>query len=126
MPSIVKFLGIGEIVGASFIALGRESGDLIDVLDGMSRVICIQDIQEIARQLVSTLSRLEGVGIIHGDIKPENILARDTEVCLGYASRQQAAASKTNTIALMKNTTISLCDFGHSSKEPKDSGTVGY
>ena len=110
-PNIIKMVDLFEDHKFFFIVLEyMEGGDLFDYLDRRDFVITEARAKEIARQLVSAVEYLHSYGIVHRDLKLENIMMEtDSETA-----------------------TPRICDFGLSKMiGPEDTacepfGTVAY
>lgn len=73
-PFILPLLDSGEAVGALFFVMPYIDGDSLRArLDREGR-LPIGDALEIARQVADALHSAHGEGIVHRDVKPENIL----------------------------------------------------
>lgn len=76
-PNIVKLVGYGRADdGTPFIALELMDGEpLVDFLESDGLLDCEETLQVI-EQLASALDALHGMGVIHRDVKAENIFIK--------------------------------------------------
>lgn len=61
-----------------------------------------------AKQLLESVASVHSVGIVHSDLKPENIMLEDTS----DFSRRYSASNSDTTYKVLHNTGIQLIDFG--------------
>ena len=74
-PNIATIYEIDEADGATFIAMERVEGRTLRArID--ARDLSPRDVLEIARQLASGLGKAHDLGIVHRDVKPENVIVR--------------------------------------------------
>jgi protein kinase-like protein/AAA ATPase-like protein len=73
-PNICTVHDVGEANGRSFIAMELIEGDTLRVLIGRSQVR--SRAAEIGAQVAKALAAAHTAGIVHGDIKPENLMLR--------------------------------------------------
>ena len=79
-PNIITIHEVGEHNGKPFIAMAYIEGDLLTDAIGENRVSTDRAI-DFALQICSGLEKAHGVGIVHRDIKPDNLLVdRDGRV----------------------------------------------
>jgi eukaryotic-like serine/threonine-protein kinase len=79
-PNISAVYGIEEIEGYSFIVMQYIEGETLSSLL-RRELIAIKRLLDVSEQLVSALSAAHAQGIIHRDIKPQNIVvAKDGQV----------------------------------------------
>jgi len=72
-PNIITIHEIGEHNGKPFIAMAYVEGDLLTDAIGENRVSTDRAI-DFALQICSGLEKAHGAGIVHRDIKPDNLL----------------------------------------------------
>ena len=74
-PNIITIYKIGEFGGANFIAMEHVEGDsLRRLINGQK--LKLDDVLDAAIQIASALAAAHAAGIIHRDVKPENIMRR--------------------------------------------------
>jgi eukaryotic-like serine/threonine-protein kinase len=72
-PNIITLLDIGEVDGVLFIAMEYIEGKtLSDLLAG--GLLPSRKVLEIAEQLADGLAKAHGAGIVHRDVKPDNVM----------------------------------------------------
>jgi Tol biopolymer transport system component len=72
-PHIAVLLDVGEEAGAPYLVLERIDGE--SLLEALSRgALPWQQVLEIGEQIASALSHAHGIGVLHRDIKPGNIM----------------------------------------------------
>jgi eukaryotic-like serine/threonine-protein kinase len=74
-PNILNIYSMGETLGICFIASEHIPGQPLRCLIG-KRELNMQKALEIAGQMASALFSAHHVGVLHGAIKPENVLVR--------------------------------------------------
>src|SRR5215471_12467907 len=74
-PNILTIYEIGETDGRQFIAAEFVEGDNLRILMKRGRMT-LQKILDIAIQTASALTAAHAAGIVHRDVKPENIMVR--------------------------------------------------
>jgi serine/threonine protein kinase/Tfp pilus assembly protein PilF len=75
-PNIITIHEIGEIDGLHFIATEYIEGETLKTRLNMDS-LSLKSTLEIALQVVSALDAAHRAGIVHRDIKPDNIMVRD-------------------------------------------------
>jgi predicted ATPase/serine/threonine protein kinase len=73
-PNIVTIHEIGEAAGRRFIAMELVEGQSLATMIG--RPMAPSSLARIGRQLAQALTVAHAAGIVHGDIKPENVMVR--------------------------------------------------
>lgn len=73
-PHIVRVLGTGESEGEPYLVLEYVEGPSLRERLRDSGPLSIAEVQQLANQLTSALGHAHSRGILHNDIKPENIL----------------------------------------------------
>ncbi|KAM6964730.1 ectonucleotide pyrophosphatase/phosphodiesterase family member 7-like [Tautogolabrus adspersus] len=73
--NVVKFFECFEYVGLTCLVFEMLGKDLFNMILGRElQPLCVQDIRPIAQQLLVALDALKDLGVIHCDIKPDNIM----------------------------------------------------
>ncbi len=98
-PNIVTIYGIGEHAGITFLAMELVEGQTLrDVCRG--RPLAIKQALELALQLADALAAAHAIGIVHGDLKPENVMVTGNQVLkvldFGLARRVLPAGTDTD------------------------------
>lgn len=74
VKNVPRLLAVNLNAGLNFIILSKEPGiDLIEYIDSKGK-LSEQTGREIAKQLLRIIADIHKKGVIHGDIKPENVL----------------------------------------------------
>ncbi|MCR5056692.1 MAG: protein kinase, partial [Clostridia bacterium] len=73
-PNIVKVYGLGHYCGKHYIAMERINGVNVDELIRQGGALEWQDCVEIMKQVLAALCYVHSKGVVHKDIKPQNIL----------------------------------------------------
>ncbi len=107
-PNIVTIHDIAEENGVCFIVMEHVPGKSLDAVIG-PKGLPIQETLHYARQIVDALSAAESAGVLHGDLKPANIMVSDdghiklldfglaTALSAGQDPRQDAASARFGT-----------------------------
>ena len=78
-PNIVKVYGFGHYCGRHYIAMEKINGVNVDELIRQGGALDWQDCVEIIKQVLSALSYIHSKGVVHKDIKPQNILVDENK-----------------------------------------------
>ena len=78
-PNIVKVYGIGHFEGCHYIAMEKIDGVTLDELIAQGGALLWQDCVDIAKQVLEALCYTHAHGVIHKDIKPQNILVDENK-----------------------------------------------
>ena len=73
-PNIVTIYEIGEAAGRRFLAMELVEGQSLATMIG--RPMAPSSLARIGRQLAQALTVAHAAGIVHGDVKPENVMVR--------------------------------------------------
>jgi tetratricopeptide (TPR) repeat protein len=76
-PNVVRVLERGEHEGAVYIAMELLGGETLAARIRSGRTLTISAACEIVRQLVEVTARIHEKGILHRDLKPDNIMLLD-------------------------------------------------
>lgn len=76
-PNIVEVYDVGQEENRYFIVMEYVKGDTLKKLINKRKVISINEAVFIMKQLVNALKHAHESGIIHRDIKPQNIIIKD-------------------------------------------------
>lgn len=94
-PNVVQIYSFGEEKGQPYIVMELVPGKRLDELMAAGRPLDQRLVVRIAEDIVSGLQAADEVGLIHGDIKPENIVLdekfRAKLVDFGLAARVRQA-----------------------------------
>lgn len=78
-PNIVKVYGIGHYDGCHYIAMEKIDGVTLDELIAQGGALLWQDCVDIIKQVLEALCYTHAHGVIHKDIKPQNILVDENK-----------------------------------------------
>ncbi len=94
-PNIVTIYDIGEFRTRRFIAMEYVEGDSLGLLIG--RPLAIGTLARLGEQLATALAVAHAAGIVHRDIKPDNVVVRDDGYVkvLDFGLARLATASST-------------------------------
>ncbi len=82
-PNIVQVFDVGEDDGRPFIVMEQvDGGTLGDRLDGRRRSIARGEALRLLCQLCEGLGHAHATKLVHRDIKPQNLLLRESDGCL--------------------------------------------
>lgn len=73
-PNIVQIYSCGEQQGQPFIAMELVSGGRLDLLMENGKIVPEERLLQISRDVAQGLQAANELGLVHGDIKPANIL----------------------------------------------------
>ena len=87
-PGIVRVFDVGHHGAVPYIVMELLDGEPLDVRIKRRGALSVIEALHIARQVASTLGAAHAAGIIHRDVKPENIfLVRDASVASGERAK---------------------------------------
>jgi serine/threonine protein kinase len=82
-PNVVQVYDVGEEDGRPFIVMEHvEGGTLADRLDGRKRSVARSEALRLLCQLCEGLGHAHAKKLVHRDIKPQNLLLRESDGCL--------------------------------------------
>ena len=94
-PHIVPILTTGEVDGLPFYTMPFEEGESVRVRLARAGALSISETQNILRDVARALEYAHGKGVIHRDIKPDNILlAGNTATVADFGIAKAIAASR--------------------------------
>jgi HAMP domain-containing protein len=97
-PNVVRMHDLGEIDGVRFVSMEYVAGTTLRPLLGKSGRLDLAPGLQIAKQLCRGLQAVHAAGIVHGDLKPDNIIVMPSGVVklmdFGVARRSRAGSSK--------------------------------
>jgi HAMP domain-containing protein len=97
-PNVVRMHDLGEVEGVRFVSMEYVAGTTLrPLLRKGARLDLVPGLQ-IAKQLCRGLQAVHAAGIVHGDLKPDNIIVMPSGVVklmdFGVARRSRAGSSK--------------------------------
>jgi serine/threonine protein kinase len=97
-PNIVQVFDVGEDEGRPFIVMEQvDGGTLWDHLDGRRRSIPRGEALRLLGQLCDGLGHAHAKNLVHRDIKPQNLLLRESDGCLKITDFGIARAAEETT-----------------------------
>ena len=78
-PLVAPVVDVGQVGDCFYLAMVKLEGSTLDSLLKERRSLEIGEVLELAVQILKTLVAVHDNGIVHGDIKPANILVSETE-----------------------------------------------
>ncbi len=97
-PNVVQVYDVGEEDGRPFIVMEHvEGGTLEDRLDGRKRSIARSEALRLLCQLCDGLGHAHARKLVHRDIKPQNLLLRESDGCLKITDFGIARAAEETT-----------------------------
>jgi HAMP domain-containing protein len=97
-PNVVRMHDLGEVDGVRFVSMEYVAGTTLRPLLGRSGRLDLAPGLQIAKQLCRGLQAVHSAGIVHGDLKPDNVIVMPTGVVklmdFGVARRSRAGSSK--------------------------------
>jgi serine/threonine protein kinase len=128
VPGLAKLL-INHIVSISLPTTDTEEYGLALVFDllpddlyqfalSQKRPLTLDNVKHLARQLLTTISELNKLGFTHNDIKPENIMIKDSRTVPMQGARARELC--------LVNPEFVLIDFAYASTDCIIAGTSTY
>jgi len=77
-PNVLRVYDLGDVAGTPFISMEYVAGVTLRQLLERSPQIPLAAALRIARQVCSGLAAVHGAGVVHGDLKPENVILDPT------------------------------------------------
>ncbi|MCA1622782.1 MAG: protein kinase [Acidobacteria bacterium] len=106
-PNIITVYEIGEFEDTHFIAAEYIEGETLR--ERLSRELTLNEVLDITTQMASALSAAHKAGIVHRDVKPENVMIRREDNLvkvldfgLAKLTKQQAISDEDATLAQVK------------------------
>jgi hypothetical protein len=97
-PNVVQVFDVGEDDGRPFIVMEHvEGGTLAEMLDGRRRSMPRAESLRLLSQLCEGLAHAHGKKLVHRDIKPQNLLLRESDGCLKITDFGIARAAEETT-----------------------------
>ncbi|MBV8202994.1 MAG: protein kinase, partial [Acidobacteria bacterium] len=98
-PNVVRMHDLGEVDGVHFVSMEYVAGTTLRPLLGKSGRLDLAPGLQIAKQLCRGLQAVHAAGIVHGDLKPDNVIVMPSGVVklmdFGVARRSRAGGSMT-------------------------------
>jgi len=79
-PNVVRIYDVGEDAGTPFIAMEYVAGETLADLIGRRGPLPTRETAELGVQLCRGLAAVHEAGLVHRDVKPQNLLLRDDGV----------------------------------------------
>jgi HAMP domain-containing protein len=96
-PNVVRMHDLGEVDGVHFVSMEYVAGTTLRPLLGRSGRLDLAPGLQIAKQLCRGLQAVHAAGIVHGDLKPDNVIVMPSGVVklmdFGVARRSHAGGS---------------------------------
>jgi HAMP domain-containing protein len=98
-PNVVRMHDLGEVDGVRFVSMEYVAGTTLRPLLGKSGRMDLAPGLQIAKQLCRGLQAVHAAGIVHGDLKPDNVIVMPSGLVklmdFGVARRSRAGSSMT-------------------------------
>eukprot|EP01012_Entosiphon_sulcatum_P005268 TRINITY_DN12303_c0_g1_i1.p1 TRINITY_DN12303_c0_g1~~TRINITY_DN12303_c0_g1_i1.p1 ORF type:complete len:755 (+),score=79.30 TRINITY_DN12303_c0_g1_i1:218-2266(+) len=121
--NVVAYLGHGVAYNQCFIVMEHLAGGTLEQLHHMHGPCTPAQLRTITQEMLSALAYLHRHRVVHGDLKPQNVLLDSTGRCrlvdFGLAKAFSSAVADTHQTT---NTMPSLAQFGESTVTSKLSG----
>jgi serine/threonine protein kinase len=99
-PNVVRVFDVGEHEGHPYLVAELVEGTSLGQLLARSLILPVQDMVDICLQTLAALSALEDAGLVHRDVKPDNIMLTKQRqvklIDLGLVRQTQAVAAQTD------------------------------
>jgi serine/threonine-protein kinase len=77
-PNVLRVYDLGDVAGTTFISMEYVAGVTLRQLLDRSPQIPLAAAMRIARQVCAGLAAVHAAGVVHGDLKPENVILDPT------------------------------------------------
>jgi len=77
-PNVCRVFDLVEVDGRELVSMEYIDGTTLLATLGAQAPLALDEAQEIASQLLAGLEAIHGAGLVHGDIKPENVMLTRT------------------------------------------------
>ena len=107
-PRVLRLLDSGDADGALFVVLPFMEGGTLRERMRRERQLPFGDVIRIAREVAEALGAAHAVGLVHRDVKPENILFSDGHAYLGdfgiARALEHATGERTTSTGVVRGT----------------------
>ena len=99
-PNVVRVYGAANVDGRAGLWTELINGQSLESLLGSNPVLPAQDTVEIGNKLCDALATLHTRGIVHGDVKPSNVMLEDSGrvVLMDFGAAQQFRTAAPNAV----------------------------